>query len=157
MHVVRDLKRCDLNPADFELEPRLEEDDLPRNSNLSLFKLRNRFPHEVYGDAQLPCQGCTAARMHMVLVSMRDQNSANGSRIDACCFHSASNLDRAEPGIEEQIAFGSVDDGSVAAAAAAEDRAAEFGRLNRGIGHDVITGGVLSEVKMTDLCFATEI
>ena len=61
----------------------------------------------------------------MVRVSVRDQDGADGSRIDADGFHSASNLDRAEAGIEEQIAFGTVDDGGVAAAAAAQDGAAK--------------------------------
>ena len=78
--------------------------------------------------------------MHMVRVRVRDQDGANGSRIDASFFQSASNLDRAEPGIEEQIAFGTVNDGGVAFAATAEDGAAECGGLNGKSRHGLVPG-----------------
>ena len=103
-------------------------------------KLRDRFPHEVDGDVKSFGQGGTAALVHMVRVRVRDQDGANGSRIDAGIFHPAPDFDRAEPGIEEQIAFGTVHDGGVAFAAAAEDGAAERGGLNGKSRHGLVPG-----------------
>ena len=140
VHVVRNHEWGDLNPAELELETGLEEDDFLRDLDLAFSKLRDRFRHEVDGDLKSFGQGGTAARMHMVRVRVRDQDGADGSRIDADFGQSASNLDPAEPGIEEQIAIGTVDDGGVAAAAAAQDGAAECGGLNRKSGHGLVLG-----------------
>ena len=135
VHVVRDFEWGDLNPAEFELESRLEEDEVRRDLDLAFSKLRDLFRHEVDGDLKSFGQCGTTALMHMVRVSVRDQNGADGSRIDADFGQSALNLDPAEPGIEEQIATGTMDNGGVAAAAAAEDGAAECGKLSRRCGH----------------------
>ncbi len=45
--------------------------------------------------------------IRVVGVSVRDEDRADGGGIDADYFQSAANLERAEPGVKEQIAFGS--------------------------------------------------
>ena len=123
--------------------------------HFSFFHYQKRFRNQVDGNTILITEDGTS--FCVVAVCVRNEDRMDGCGIDVGFFHSASNLERAEPGVKEQISFGAMNDCGVATAAAAEDRAAELGGLNRGIGHDVITGGVLAEVKMTDSCFATEI
>ena len=56
---------------------------------------------------------------------VRDEDGTQGTRIDVDAFEAVQQLFRGESGVQQQIAFGAVNDRGIALAAAAEDGAAE--------------------------------
>ena len=71
---------------------------------------------------------------------MRDEDRAEGTRINPDAFEAAHQFLCGKPGVEQQIAFRPVDDRGVALAAAAEDGAAEGVGLS---GSLLVHGGII--------------
>ena len=121
--VVRNGEGFDVNAAQVERGAGRDEDLVRRDLVGAFRKLAERLRHEIGRDSE--AVGDDAARACVVGVVVRDEDRAERTRIDVDAFEAAHQLLRGEPGIEQQIAFRSVDDRGVSLAATAEDGAAE--------------------------------
>lgn len=139
-HVVRDHEGFDADSAEIERGIVQKIEDVRRRLEVFFLGQRQHFLREIDRKAEFSCKSGASGRVDMVSMKMRDQDGAERGRIDADIFQSPADVDLGEPFIEEQIAFGAVDDCGVAVTAAAEDRAAERWRLDGGDWHGAITG-----------------
>ena len=104
--IVRNDKGPDLNSAELECDFSIKQFQFL--GYFLFFHEQNRFRDQVGGNTVLMAEA--GASPCVVAVRVRNEDRADGGGVDAGFFHSASNLERAESGIKEQIAFGAVDD-----------------------------------------------
>ena len=136
--VVRDGEGFDVDAAQVERGTGRDEDFVLRDLVRAFREFAERLREEVGGDAEAVRDD--AARAGVVGVVVRDEDGAERTRVDLNAFEAAHQLFRGEPGVEQQIAFRSMDDRGIAFAAAAENGAAEGMGLS---GSLLVHGGII--------------